>query len=290
MTEETAVAHAPIDAASPWLSELSYWYPPKYVQSGWLEHAPFAYWLMGAARPSTVVELGTHNGYSFFTFCEAAVRLGLDSRCYAIDTWQGDDHASFYGEEVFRDVSATAEQDYPAQAVLLRGYFDDYVDTFDDGSIDLLHIDGRHGYDDVKHDFESWLPKVADGGIVLFHDVAVHDRDFGVWKFWDELAAQHPSFAFEHGNGLGVLSVGERPNAAIAPLVTASAEEATRVREFYARQGAQMTWIESMKPQVRELAAIVASPSWRVTRPLRAVAERIPAGTRRRIRAILPGG
>lgn len=48
--------------------------------------------------------------------------------------------------------------------------------------IDLLVIDGDHGYDSVKKDLEFWVPKVKDGGVVILDDYdwpdvkrAVHD-------------------------------------------------------------------------------------------------------------------
>jgi len=75
---------------------------------------------------------------------------------------------------------------------------------FPDASIDLLHIDGTHTYDDVKADFESWLPKLSPNGIVLLHDVILRDRGFGVWKLWEEIAREDNSFLFEFGYGLGV--------------------------------------------------------------------------------------
>jgi hypothetical protein len=37
-----------------WLSAASYWQPPHYTVTAWLEHAPFAYWLMDAIRPRVV--------------------------------------------------------------------------------------------------------------------------------------------------------------------------------------------------------------------------------------------
>lgn len=261
--------------ATPWASAVSYWHPPTIVLSSWLEHAPFAYWLMSELRPASVVELGTHNGYSFFVLCEAAERLGLDSRLWAIDTWQGDDHAGFYGDEVHESVLEVVRRNYAGRAELLRGYFANFVDDFEDGSIDLLHIDGRHGYEDVKEDFESWIPKVAEHGVVLFHDIAVHERGFGVHKFFAEFFDRYPTFSFTHNNGLGVLSVGT-PRPAIAGLFAASDDETVRIRAFYAERGSTVTaeWLqrESIGDHYRaELAAMRDSTSWRVTRPMRAV-------------------
>lgn len=33
----------------------------------------------------------------------------------------------------------------------------------------MLHVDGRQRYEDVKEDFETYLPKVSDRSAVLFH-------------------------------------------------------------------------------------------------------------------------
>lgn len=42
----------------------------------------------------------------------------------------------------------------------------------------------------------------------MFHDTAVFREDFGVGRFWSEIASLFPSFEFSHSNGLGVLLIG----------------------------------------------------------------------------------
>ena len=79
---------------------------------------------------------------------------------------------------------------------------------FEDGSVDLLHIDGLHTYDAVRSDFESWLPKMSNCGVVILHDTTVYEADFGVWQYWRELVARFPAVNLLHGHGLGIVYVG----------------------------------------------------------------------------------
>lgn len=187
--------------------------PTRVVEPvNWAGHVPFAFWLVETIRPELLVELGTHSGNSFFAFCQAVEQGRVSAKCYAVDTWEGDEHAGAYGEEIYRAVLEHAEQEYGAFASLMKMTFDNALQYFSDGSIDLLHIDGMHSYEAVKHDFESWLPKLSDRSVVLFHDIAVRERGFGVWKLWEELSLQYPHFAFDHSHGLGVLLTGREQN------------------------------------------------------------------------------
>ena len=38
--------------------------------------------------------------------------------------------------------------------------------------VELLFIDGDHSYEAVRRDAELWLPRLIEGGTVMFHDVA----------------------------------------------------------------------------------------------------------------------
>jgi len=200
--------------------------PALVPPSAWTGHLPFAFWVTEEARPRIFVELGSHNGTSYLGFCQTVARCGLETRCFAVDTWQGDEHSGFYGEEVFQTLSGHNNASYVGFSQLLRMTFDDALGYFADGSVDLLHIDGLHTYEAVKHDFETWLPKLSSRGVVLFHDTMVRERGFGVWQLWAELRERYPAFEFRHSHGLGVLLTGVEQPQALRDLVALGGSDA----------------------------------------------------------------
>lgn len=44
-------------------------------------------------------------------------------------------------------------------------------------AIHLLFLDGDHHYAVIKEDIKNWVPKVVDGGVVVFHDYAPLPKD-----------------------------------------------------------------------------------------------------------------
>ncbi len=192
------------------MENYSYFWSPDYLDvSAWTEHIPFAFWIIEILKPKIVVELGVHNGTSYFAFCQAVKQLNLNAHCYGIDSWQGDDHAGFYNDQIFGKVAAYNTSQYSRFSTLIKSTFDEAKEYFIDGTIQILHIDGLHTYEAVKHDFETWLPKLAPDAIVIFHDTNIRERNFGVFKFWEELKEQYKHFQFDFGHGLGVLAIGE---------------------------------------------------------------------------------
>jgi len=183
-------------------------YEEKFQDAGWpwSGHKFFAYDLVANIKPKEIVELGTHNGTSLFSFCQAVKNEALDTRITAVDTWKGDQHAGFYGDEIFKEVNEIKESFYLNLNInLMRMTFDEAVDKFENKSINVLHIDGLHTYEAVRHDFETWIPKVKDDGIILLHDIKVGESNFGVYKLWNELKERYSTIEFYQSFGLGVL-------------------------------------------------------------------------------------
>src|SRR6266478_5897276 len=108
--------------------------------SAWWRHVPFAHWIVCAAQPAVLVELGTHAGVSYSAFCQAVQRTGLPTRCHAVDTWQGDEHAGRYEDAVFDEFRSYHDAHFSRFSTLIRSTFDDALGQLEAGSIDLLHI------------------------------------------------------------------------------------------------------------------------------------------------------
>jgi GT2 family glycosyltransferase len=227
--------------------------PDDPATPNWAEHIPFALFLIASTRPRLLVELGTHTGVSYCAFCQAVQELALDTRCYAIDTWQGDAQSGFYGPEVLADLRLHHDTRYGTFSQLVQRTFDNAVEGFADGSIDLLHIDGRHTYDTVKHDFETWYPKLSETAIVLFHDTNVRENSYGVWRLWQELAAERPHFEFLHGNGLGILVAAMFPSVGVRQLIETPRAEVPLMREFFQQLGHRLTMQHQRDRLAREL-------------------------------------
>lgn len=208
----------------------AFWTPDLPIEeSRWWPHVPFAFWLVVATKPRSLVELGTGRGVSYSAFCEAAARVGLDARFCAIDIWSGgtrtdaartgdaltgDGETGFHDESAFASLRAFHDRRYAAFSTLIRSDFEQALPRFTDGSIDLLHIDGMQGYDEARRHFEMWRDKLSPRAVVLLHGTRLSCDGFGVSKLFAELGADAPHFEFPQGDGLGLIGVGaETPDA-----------------------------------------------------------------------------
>lgn len=177
--------------------------------SAWEENIPFAFDLIAAIKPPTIVELGVHYGDSYFAFCQA-VRENYPTyngtyRCYGIDMFEGDDLTGYYGPAVFDIVKGYNDLHYKPFSTIIKEPFDQALKHFGDDYIKLLHIDGSHYYTDVKHDFYTWLPKMQHDGIILLHDIKTLWERYGVWKLWKEITNSFNTCEIDNKYGLGIV-------------------------------------------------------------------------------------
>ena len=179
---------------------------PQLKFAYWEGHRDFVYDLINFVKPGMITELGSQYGCSLFTFCQSVKDNGLDAKIRAVDMWSGDIGAPDTGEEVFALVNKIKDKFFSNLDIkLYQMRFDDALPDFQDGSIDILHIDGGHTFEDVDHDLKTWLPKLSEDGIILFHDV-YSDIDDGSCVHWRETKKKYSNFFdFEHSCGLGVL-------------------------------------------------------------------------------------
>ena len=223
-----------------WTEKLS---PSLLKSPWWIGHIPFAFELVGRLRPAILVELGTYSGSSFAAFCQAVAACGLETKCHGVDLWEGDIHMGKFDEELFQEISDYIVVNYAGIGHLIRKDFNVAANDFDDRSIDLLHLDGTHTFEAVSNDFNTWLPKLSDRSVVLFHDINVNventgpaSQRFGVRQFFDSVKVQYPHFEFLHCWGLGVLVVGKSTPPAVMALVEMSASP--EFAHYFAAKGA----------------------------------------------------
>lgn len=135
--------------------------------------------LQGKARP-IIVEVGVEIGRFSLAILEA-VPSGM---LYMVDNWlpyksQPAEYLDTKDPSAFRD-AAQQEQRYqqaclvvskfPKRARILKMDSTVAANSFENGCIDLVFIDGDHSYRGVKRDIAAWWPKVKPGGWIGGHD------------------------------------------------------------------------------------------------------------------------
>ncbi len=258
-----------------------------FAFSAWSQLIPTLFALFSVMRPRRYAELGVHNGMSFFAACQASEYLGLNTQCVAVDSWIGDPHAGIHTDAVFTGFRKYLGKTYPNQHYI-QSFFAAAEPCFADGSIDLLHIDGLHTYEAVKSDFEGYLPKMSDVGVIMFHDTNVYDRGFGVWRLWEELKLRYPAFDFGHQYGLGIIYVGSKPSP-VADMLRRMTEDKSfgvSVQSYFLAMGTLLiehrAFVESAKEGAVPPSSVGQDPPGTYQRLGRGVLSRV-AGPLRRV-------
>ncbi|HSC28965.1 MAG TPA: class I SAM-dependent methyltransferase [Vicinamibacterales bacterium] len=137
---------------------------------GWLSDAQGRALFEAAASTTgkgAIIEIGSWKGRSTAWLASGARLAG--HRVHAIDPHRNSRE----------DPTATTYREFAAN--LRRAGVADVVEPLVmtsteaaavlDDPVELLFIDGDHSYPAVRQDAEAWLPRLVDGGTVMFHDV-----------------------------------------------------------------------------------------------------------------------
>lgn len=234
----------------------------------WVGHIPFVYDLIRVLTPNVIVELGTHSGNSLLAMAQSVRDHSFNTTLYGVDTWEGEEHAGHYDLHCYTGLCCYVKDNYHNEVFLVRDTFDNAADRFKSNSIDLLHIDGLHTYDAVSHDWMTWKSKLQSTGVVMFHDIHEKKRDFGVWRFWEEIKREHEvRVEFDHSHGLGVIYLGGRDGSAIATFVDDLSHHSEQ-RQLYRLVGEWLTYSHQLPAIQSARDAIRRSPTYKIARRL----------------------
>jgi predicted O-methyltransferase YrrM len=183
---------------------------------GWLSDAQGRALFQAAANTGgrgAIVEIGSWKGRST-TWLASGARLAR-RRVYAVDPHC---HSREYPEaDTLDEFLGNLARNGLTDAVEPLVMTSEEAAARITGPVELLFIDGDHSYDAVRRDAELWLPRLIEGGTVMFHDVATAAYD-GPRHIVREMVCRSPLF---HGvRRVGSMLVAERtahrsPGAAI---------------------------------------------------------------------------
>ncbi len=166
--------------------------------------------LVKELKPKTVLEIGTADGGTLFLFSRLA---DPGAKVISIDLPGGE----FGGGYPAWKISLYKSFFLPFQRLYLLRENSHFVSTREQVKgiigttpIDFLFIDGDHTYEGVKKDFEMYSPLVKEGGVIAFHDIALHppEKNCDVRRFWEEIKKSDSEEFIENPNqkwaGIGV--------------------------------------------------------------------------------------
>lgn len=136
---------------------------------GWLSEAQGRALLEAAATGSgAIVEIGSWKGRSTIWLAVGARLAGR--RVHAIDPHRGsrEDPGAATLPEFLDNLRRAGVADVVEPLVMTS----EQAAAQLAGPVGLLFIDGDHSYDGARRDAELWLPRLSEGGTVMFHDAA----------------------------------------------------------------------------------------------------------------------
>jgi hypothetical protein len=201
----------------------------------WIGHIPFALWLVRSLRPAIVVTQSATESNSYLAFCQAISAFGIEGRAFAVALRSETRAASGCS----LDAAGYPNPSYARFSTVLQLGASELQSRFDDGSIDVLHIDGTSSAQTARQALETLSAALSDRSVVLLDNMAPHSADHDVRQLWSDLASSHPHFDFLHAAGLGVLGTGKHLPRPVQELfaLAGDSDGVRRVRRLFELSG-----------------------------------------------------
>jgi len=150
------------------LKEQGEWEKKKWISAPGL--CALVDHLFGQQETLVGLEIGVASGWTMNHFLQNLSNLKL----IGIDPYIGYMDGSREITQEMLDAQYLAAQDnisdFAPRGKILRGYSQDFVNSFEDESLDYIFIDGDHSYEGALRDCELFFPKIKSGGIFAGHD------------------------------------------------------------------------------------------------------------------------
>ena len=159
---------------------------------------PFFYEIFDHYRPSTICEIGTHDGKSAVQFVDYCIKYNPKLSYVGYDIFDDVKYDTLFHEKEINGKGAgrykTAKSNLTHRQnkykkfkfKLIKGFTND---TLKDSTFDFVYIDGGHSYETVKHDYF----KVSSSKVIVFDDYQTE----GVKKFVDELITKEKLIEYD---------------------------------------------------------------------------------------------
>lgn len=148
---------------------------PEELQ-GWNGDSPLFSELIEKVKPTIIIEIGSWKGLSTVTMAKACQSLGLDTKIYCIDTWEGSLEFPL-NQELYGEIWSTEKVFDKFMSNLQHNGVLGMVEPIKSLSKDaevpnaqLIYIDGDHTYEGVYADIVKYWNNLDKGGIIFGDD------------------------------------------------------------------------------------------------------------------------